>query len=269
MPIMFGTHILHTVQPGETVYSLAVRYESTVESITRANALYPPFVDPYTIYQGQLLVIPKEVATETLTLYVIQQGDTIGALAQRFTADPELLVGINETIHNPNFILPHQQIHVPAVVYEVEEGDSLASISERIGVGIPIILQANERRLTFSPDVLYQGMRLIIPLPMSTNIVVTQPFPGFMIRDNQVITGYARAFEANVLYRVVDNNGVVVTEETFTTAEYGAPTYSRFRDRIPFDNQPTADAGVLQVYTRSAMDGSVQDLVEVRIRFDT
>ncbi len=267
MPIMFGTHILHTVQPGDTVYSLSVQYESTVDAITHANTLYPPFVDPYVIYPNQILVIPKLISNGTVTLYVIQQGDTVGAISQSFSAYPELLVGINETIHNPNFIFPNQQIQVPAVIYEVEPGDTLTSISERTGVTIQVIIQANARRPTLSPDVLFPGMRLIMPLPISENIVVTQPFPGFVIRDNQVIAGFARAYEANVLYRVVDENDVVVTEETFTTAEYSAPAYSRFRDRIPFDRQPTTTAGVLQVYTRSAEDGSVQDLVQTRVLF--
>ena len=267
MPIMFGTHILHTVRPGDTVYSLAIQYESTVDAIARANTLYPPFVDPYVIYPNQILIIPKLISSETVTLYVVQQGDTVGAISQQFLAYPELLVGINLTIHHPNFIFPNQQIQVPAVIYEVESGDTLAAISERTGLAIPVIIQANARNLHFSPDILMEGMRLIIPLPMSENIVVTQPFPGSVIRHNQVIAGYARAFEANVLYRVVDDNEVIVTDETFTTAEAGAPAYGRFRDRIPFDRQPTAAAGVLQVYTRSAVDGSVQDLVQTRVLF--
>ncbi|WP_227939583.1 LysM peptidoglycan-binding domain-containing protein [Alkalihalobacillus deserti] len=267
MSVMFGTHILHTVQPGDTVYSLSVQYESTVDAIALANALYPPFVDPYVIYPNQILVIPKVISNETVTLYVIQPGDTVGLISQRFSAYPELLAGINKTIHNPNFIFPNQQIQIPAVIYEVDTGDSLASISARTGIDISTIIQANDQRPTLSPDVLLAGMRLIIPLPMSENIVVTQPFPGFVIRDNQVIAGYARAFEANVLYRVVDDNGVVVTNETFTTAESGAPSYGRFRDSIPFDTPPTTNAGVLQVYTRSAKDGSVQDLVETRVLF--
>lgn len=267
MPIMFGTHILHTVKPGDTVYSLATQYESTIESIARANTLYPPFVDPYVIFPNQILVIPKMISGETVTLYVIQQGDTVGAISQRYSVYPELLVGINQTIHNPNFIFQNQQIEIPSVIYEVESGDTLTSISERMGIAIPAIIQANDRRPYLSPDVLFPGMRLIIPLPMSENIVVTQPFPGSVIRDNHVISGYARAFEATVLYRVVDDNEVVVTNETFTTADYSGPLYGRFRDGILFDRQPTTAGGVLQVYTRSAKDGSVQDLVQVRVWF--
>ncbi|WP_100407896.1 LysM peptidoglycan-binding domain-containing protein [Bacillus solitudinis] len=268
MPIQPGTHILHTVQPGDTVYNLSVQYESNLDAIYRANALYPPFVDPYVIFPGQLLVIPKILSNETITLYVVQRGDTLWSISQRFSAFPSLLAGINMTIHNPNFIYTNQQIQLPAVVYDVTTGDSLTEISERTGVAIPTIIQANAERLYISPDVLFEGMKLIIPLPTSENIVVTRPYPSSVIRENQLITGYARAYEANVLYRVVDDNNIVVTNETFTTADYGAPTYGRFQDAIPFNTQPTTAAGTLQVYTRSAMDDSIQDLVQIRISFE-
>ncbi|MFD1037710.1 LysM peptidoglycan-binding domain-containing protein [Virgibacillus byunsanensis] len=267
MTIRRGTHILHTVQPGDTVYSLAMRYESEVDAITQYNSLYPPYTDPHVIFVGQLLIIPKMFTTKTQTLYVIQYGDTIGSLSQRFSVYPDLLVGINDTIHNPNFIFPNQQIQIPAFIYEVETNDTIASISERTGIPVDQILTANLNRPAVTQDLIVEGLGIIIPLPTSENIVVTLPLPGTVVRDNAVIEGYARSFEANVLYRLIDNNDVIVTEETSTTARYGAPSYSEFRDNIAFDNAPTASLGELQVYTRSAQDGSIQDLVRTKVFF--
>ncbi|ARK32282.1 LysM peptidoglycan-binding domain-containing protein [Halalkalibacter krulwichiae] len=189
-------------------------------------------------------------------------------MAQRFFTTPDLLAGINATIQNPTFLYQNQQIQVPAAVYEVEVGDSFSLIAEQLGITVSSLIQANANRVTVSEDVLYPGMRLIVPLPLATNIVITEPFAGNVIFDRSGISGYARAFEANVLYRVVDDNGVGVTGERFTTAEFGAPAFSRFHDVIPFDQQPTASTGVLEVYTRSAADGSVQDLVRVRVKFN-
>ncbi|MFC0470763.1 LysM peptidoglycan-binding domain-containing protein [Halalkalibacter kiskunsagensis] len=267
MSIQHGTHIIHTVQHGDTVYSLSVRYQSDINEITRANSLYPPFTELYGIYPGQVLVIPKIFSDRNQTFYVIQPQDTIGSISQSFSTYSELLVGINQTIHNPNFIFPNQQIQVPVFIYQVEIGDSIWTIAERTGVSINELLQANVNRPSISQDLIFEGVTLIIPLPMSANIVVTHPLPGTIVHENEMIEGFARAFEANVLYRLFDDNGVIVTEETFTTADYGAPSYSRFRDRIPFENSPTSAQGELQVYTRSAKDGSVQDLVRIRILF--
>ncbi|WP_332697090.1 LysM peptidoglycan-binding domain-containing protein [Halalkalibacter lacteus] len=268
MTIQRGTHIIHTVQPNDTVYSLSVQYQSSVNAITLANSLYPPFTDPYGLFLGQVLVIPKILSTETQTFYVIQPRDTIGSISNHFSTYPALLVGINPTIHNPDFIVPTQQIQIPVFIYNVNIGDSFWSIAERTGVSKDEMLQANVNRLSISPDLIFEGVNLIVPFPMSENIVVTQPFPGTVVRENEVIGGFARAFEANVLYRLIDDNKVIVTEETFTTAESGAPSYSRFRDRIPFDTPPSATQGELQVYTRSAKDGSVQDLVRTKVLFE-
>ena len=43
--------------------------------------------------------------------------------------------------------------------------------------------------------------------------------------NNQQIEGQARAFEANVLHQLRDTNGVIVSNERFTTADKGAPAY--------------------------------------------
>ncbi|WP_416149818.1 LysM peptidoglycan-binding domain-containing protein [Salipaludibacillus sp. HK11] len=267
MAFQWGTHIIHTVQPGDTIYSLAVRYESDVNRIVQANGIYPPFTDPFVIFPGQVLVIPRMYVDPLETLYVIQPGDTLGALAQRFSSEATLLAGTNSNIQNPNIILPNQQIRIPAFTYDVESGDSIASISQQTGVPIEYILAANSFRPSISPDLIYEGIKLIIPIPVSENIVVYQPVPGMMVHDNTMIKGYARAFEANVLYRLIDDNEVEVMEETFTTAEFAGPNYGRFQDTISFDREPTASTGELQVYTRSAKDGSIQDLVQINVSF--
>ncbi|MGJ9381945.1 LysM peptidoglycan-binding domain-containing protein [Salipaludibacillus sp. CF4.18] len=269
MAIQYGTHIIHTVQPGDTVYSLAVRYESDVDAISQANGLYPPFTDPFVIYTGQVLVIPRQLVDPTETFYVAQPGDNLILLAQRFSTHWELLAGINPTVQNPNIIFPNQQLRVPVFAYDVELNDTLNSISQVTGVPIEEILLANSSRPAISQDLIYEGIKVLIPIPSSQNIVVVQPFPGSIVRDNSIIEGFARAFEANVLYRLVDDNNTEVIEETFTTAEYAGPNYGRFRESVTFDTEPTSEEeGTLQVFTRSARDGSIQDLVEIRVRFE-
>ena len=45
---------MHVVQPGETLYSIAVRYDTTVQSLVVANNLS----NPNFIYVGQTLNVP-------------------------------------------------------------------------------------------------------------------------------------------------------------------------------------------------------------------
>lgn len=85
--------------------------------------------------------------------------------------------------------------------------------------------------------------------------------------NGQRIEGQARAFEANVLHQLRDTNGVIVSNERFTTADEGTPEYGNFTSILPFDRTSTSNTGELWVYTRSAKDGSIQDLVKTKVYF--
>jgi Immunoglobulin-like domain of bacterial spore germination len=85
--------------------------------------------------------------------------------------------------------------------------------------------------------------------------------------NRQRIEGQARAFEANILHQLRDTNGVIVSNERFTTADEGAPEYGNFNSTLPFDRTPTSNRGELWVYTRSAKGGSIQDLVKTKVYF--
>ncbi len=98
-------------------------------------------------------------------------------------------------------------------------------------------------------------------------MVVWTPLPGSKVSSGFNIQGQARSFEANVLYQLRDANGVTVSRERFTTADIGAPAYGNFTSTVPFDRTPTAGIGELWVYTRSAKDGSIQDLVRTKVYF--
>ncbi|WP_026689626.1 LysM peptidoglycan-binding domain-containing protein [Alteribacter aurantiacus] len=267
MAILEGTHIIHTVQHGDTLYSLAVRYESDVDLIVKANALYPPFTENYLIYPGSQLVIPKKDLDRSVTLYAIVQGETLYSIGRLIHARADLLAGMNDTIQNPHFVYPFQQVIIPAVIYEIEEGDSLSSIAGSLGVSLQTILNANRYRMSISPDLIYEGTHLIVPTPSSKNIVVFEPRPGSLFSDGSLITGLARAFEANVLYSVKDDTDRIISRERYTTAALAGPAYGPFMVSVPFDERPRSETGELWVYTRSAKDGEINDLVKVKVRF--
>ncbi|RXT04568.1 LysM peptidoglycan-binding domain-containing protein [Ammoniphilus sp. CFH 90114] len=267
MPIVKETHVYYTVQPGDTLYSIAARLGSTVASIQSVNVLYPPFTDPYLIYPGWKLLVPVPGEQPVRTIYITAPGDTLYRIAQRFSAHPDLLLGMNPQIQNPNLIFAGQSLWVPGFVYQVESGDTLANIAGKFGIPLNQLLYANEGRPGFSLDLLYAGYSLILPLPSSRNIVVIRPLPEEILRSGESIEGLARVFEANVLMQVEDDSGVIVSNERFTTASAGAPAYGYFSRSIPFDRTPSVESGKLWVYARSANDGSIIDLVQVKVRF--
>jgi murein DD-endopeptidase MepM/ murein hydrolase activator NlpD len=174
--------------------------------------------------------------------------------------------GINNLI-NPNYIFVNQGLVVPAFIYQIQAGDTLSSISRRFGIPISTITKANQNRPGYQEDPIWPEYHLILPLSTSGNIVVWSPFPGTRVFPNQRIEGQARAFEANVLHQLRDTNGTIVSKERFTTANIGVPEYGRFTSNLPFDRTPISNTGELWVYTRSAKDGSIQDLVKTTIYF--
>ena len=53
--VVMTENINHTVAPGESLYSIARRYRTTVSDILRAN---PEIAEPSRIRVGQVVVIP-------------------------------------------------------------------------------------------------------------------------------------------------------------------------------------------------------------------
>ena len=267
MPIVPGTHVLYTIQSGDTLYEIANRTGASLPDLIRQNALYPPITEPDLIYPGWAVLIRLPGMTEhSGVLHQAAPGDTIHRIADRYSVGTDMLAALNR-LEQPDILSVAQLIYVPAFVYETEVGDTLYRISRRYGVPLAEIIRANRDRPGLSPDLIYPGYRLIIPLPSSTSIVVFQPLPGSRIASGQPLVGAARAFEANVLYQIRDAADRVVVRERPVTASEGAPAFGRFEDVIRFDHPPSARTGTLLVYTRSPRDGSVQDLVEVPVTF--
>ncbi|WP_181347425.1 LysM peptidoglycan-binding domain-containing protein [Thalassobacillus sp. CUG 92003] len=267
MPINIRTQFIYTVQPGDTLYAIAARFGSEVALIEEANALYPPITDPGLIFPGQVLVVPSTSFGENHIYQTVNPGGTLFHYAQRYNTNVDLLQGINPQIGDPNYIFVNQALLVPAFSYEVVQGDTLYAIARRFDISLSTLLEANRERPGLSEDVIYPGFRVIVPLPSSINIVVFRPYPGTKIQEGQPLEGFARAFEGTILYRIVDSADEIVSRETSIQTSAGAPAYGTFSKPIAFDNSPTTSRGELWVYTRSARDGSIQDLVQMPVRF--
>ncbi|MBM7553625.1 LysM peptidoglycan-binding domain-containing protein [Thalassobacillus pellis] len=265
MPIAFQKSYIYTVQDGDTLYAIANRFGSSVSALETANHLFPPVTDAGLIYPEDVLVIPTMQPVELMS-YMIQPGDTLFDVSESFSAHPDLVAGINR-IADPSLIYPGQPLYVPAFGYNIGSGDTLFGISRTLGVPIRAILEANADRTGFQPDIIWQGYQLIIPLPTSRNIIVVNPYPGMKFQNGQLLEGFARVFEAVVNYQVRDANGAVITDERFTMTNAGAPAYGWFSVPVLFDRQPATQTGELWVYSRSAKDGSMQDLLKITIKF--
>ncbi|BDG61813.1 outer membrane protein assembly factor BamB family protein [Caldinitratiruptor microaerophilus] len=100
------------VQRGETLYSIARRYRTTVHAIVAANGIE----DPNAVAPGQALIIPGPAEVPVPPpggiTHLVRPGETVFHLARRFGSTPAEIVRANHLAH-PEFILPGQQLVIP------------------------------------------------------------------------------------------------------------------------------------------------------------
>jgi spore germination protein len=85
-----------------------------------------------------------DLEDDGMTIYVIQEGDTIDSVAQQFDVTPQRIITDNE-LPNPENLLAGQSLGIqkPITVHTVAEGDTLYGIAEKYGVNPLQILQNN------------------------------------------------------------------------------------------------------------------------------
>jgi LysM repeat protein len=141
-----GGYIVYLVARGDTVKSLAARFQSTVDSILATN---PSITNVNLIYEGQRLKIyaqplpPPPPPTGGQTYYV-QRGDTLKKITAKFNTTVDAILQLNHIL-NPNLIYVGQGITLPAGLstYIVQRGDTLKIIANRFGRTVDNLLAVN------------------------------------------------------------------------------------------------------------------------------
>jgi LysM repeat protein len=103
---------LHIVQRGENLFRIALRYGVSVNQLAAVNGI----VNTGRIYVGQRLVIPGYGAAPAPApagrTYVVRRGDTLAAIAVRFSVSVWALAQANN-IRNPSLIYIGQVLRIP------------------------------------------------------------------------------------------------------------------------------------------------------------
>lgn len=98
-------------------------------------------------------------------IYVVEYGDTINSIAQKFSVSIDALEKINGTISN---LVPGMQIVVPSnsdmpfFTYVVQKGDSIYDIARKTSANYRDLLLINA---IGENDYIYPGQELLIPKP--------------------------------------------------------------------------------------------------------
>ena len=101
----------YTIMRGDTLYALALRYNTTIQELLDVN---PLISDPESLRVGQKICVP-EVCPEGFTDYTIMSGDTLYALAVKYNTTVQDILDVNPLITDPGSIRVGQKICVPII----------------------------------------------------------------------------------------------------------------------------------------------------------
>ncbi len=99
----------YIIQPGDSLYLIALKFNTDVEGIMAANGM----ADPAHIYPGQVLNIPVAATMhESGSEYIVRPGETLDLIARKHGVRLCDLIRSNR-IKAPFIVYAGQTIHVP------------------------------------------------------------------------------------------------------------------------------------------------------------
>ena len=219
IPVTSGTNpnnmFMYTVKRGDTLYSIATKYNTTPQNIINLNYLKSTTITP-----GQVLRIPEmytpesEMMLPSYTNYIVKKGDTLYSIAKANNISVDTLIKDNALTSNNLTIGQSLKIRVPteesiiieecygpdytppvdttpvAATYTVVKGDSLYQIAKKFNTTASAIINLNNL-----PNAnLSIGQKLKIPESTTT----TQPLHTYTVKSGDNLYSIARRFNTTV-----------------------------------------------------------------------
>ena len=163
----------YTVKKGDTLYSIASRYDTTVDKIKELNNL-----KTNNLSIGQKLNIPETYSAVTLPSYnnyTVKKGDTLYSIARNNNISVDTIIkdnnlstntlrigqvlklrtlnAVEDECYGTDFEVPSNDI-----IYIVKKGDSLYSIAKKYNTGVDNIKKKNN----LTSNLLSVGQKLYI-----------------------------------------------------------------------------------------------------------
>lgn len=137
-----ATGTTYTVKSGDSLYSIANRYNTTVNEIKTLNNL-----TSNTLQIGQILRIPTEMADSSDAIYIVKSGDSLYSIANRYNTTVDEIKRLNDLASN--LLSIGQRLQIPTTnqnigtTYTVKSGDSLYSIARNYNTTVDEIKRLN------------------------------------------------------------------------------------------------------------------------------
>ena len=147
-----GDTELYQVKSGDTIYSIANKYNLSVNELKSLNNL---FNDNLSV--GQLLKVPSGLSL--VNSYVVEKGDTLYSIAKKFDISVNKLKEFNGL--STNLLNIGQKILIPIgeeTTYVVKSGDTLYKIAREFNISVDELKQLNN----LTNNILSVGQILIV-----------------------------------------------------------------------------------------------------------
>ncbi len=159
------SYLTYTVKSGDTLYSIANRYNTTVEALKLLNNL-----TSNTLQIGQILKIPTREQDDYIK-YTVKSGDTLYSIARRYNTTVAEIKSLNNL--NSDLLKVGQVLNIPTtgnesyITYIVQRGDSLYSIAKRYNTSVDTLKSLNN----LTSDLLIIGQVLKVPTTAGVNYI--------------------------------------------------------------------------------------------------
>ena len=222
--------IYYTVQEGDTLTSIAQKYDTTVHEITVTNSI----VNPNLIYVGEVLKIypgnrsiikRKKVFATT---YIVQSGDTLTSIAIKFDTTVQAIAELND-LQNPNLIYVGEILKIPTnsrgnlsapssrhyiKTYIVQSGDTLTSIAKKFNTTVDKIALLNN---ITNPNLIYPGQILKIETSINSSIRGYNFNTMYTVQKGDTLLGISRKLDVDYKELIqkndITNSNLIYTGE--------------------------------------------------------
>ena len=201
----------YTVKSGDTLYSIALKLNTTVNELKELNNL-----TSNNLSIGQILRIPTKQIEEEYELYTVQPGDTLYRIANQYNIGVNDLIDYNDL--ETTVLTTGQTLRIPRQgvvdedendnIYIVKAGDTLYSIAQANGISVDELKTLNN----LTSNILSIGQELSI----GQNGIEESEYIVYQVEPGDSLYSIARKYNTKVDAIKAYNN---LTNDTLTIGQ--------------------------------------------------